>query len=170
MMVTQTMWVDVARCIGCGACVSACPVGAIAVVDGKARVDSVMCTGCRACVDVCPEDAVQPVIQGEIIPAPKRPAPTVYRPSPLAETTGAAVAVAGVGLLMKAARATARAVGRWLARPSAGTRPSLRQGVGGLGRTAQDTSAGGALRGGGGAGRGRRTRHRQRGGRGGKVR
>jgi Fe-S-cluster-containing hydrogenase component 2 len=70
MMERQTVWVDVARCTGCGACVNACPVGAIALIDGKARVDEETCTGCEACVDVCPEDAIQPVVRGELVSVP----------------------------------------------------------------------------------------------------
>jgi Fe-S-cluster-containing hydrogenase component 2 len=149
MMDRQTVWVDATRCTGCGACVEACPVGAIALVDGKARVDEELCTGCGACVDACPEGAIQPVIQGELIPAPERPAPTVRRPSPLAETAGAAVVVAGTGLLTRAASALARAVGRWLTRRSAVTRPS----------TGSGTSPAGDR---GGAGRQRRYRRRGR--------
>ena len=150
MMDGQTVWVDVTRCTGCGACVEVCPVGAIALVDGKARVDDELCTGCAACVDACPEGVIQPVvtIQGELVLAPERPAPTVYRPSPLAETAGAAVVVAGTGLLMKAAGAVARAVGRWLTRRSAVTRPSAGSG----------TPAAGDR-----GGTGRQRRHRRRG-------
>ena len=129
MMDKQTVWVDVTRCTDCGACVEVCPVGAIALVDGKARVDEELCTGCGACVDACPEGAIQPVAQGELILAPERPAPTVYRPSPLAETAGAAVVVAGTGLLMKAAGALARAAGRWLTRRSVATGPSAGSGT-----------------------------------------
>ena len=129
MMNGQTVWVDVTRCTGCGACVEVCPTGAMALVDGKARVDEELCIGCGACADACPEDAIQPVVQGELVLAPERPAPTVYRPSPLAETAGAAVVVAGTGLLMKTAGALARAVGRWLARRSAVTGPSAGNGA-----------------------------------------
>ena len=134
----QTVWVDVTRCTGCGACVEVCPVGAIALVDGKARVDEELCTGCGVCLDACPEGVIQPVItiQGELVPAPQRPAPTVYRPSPLAETAGAAVVVAGARLLVKAASALARAAGRWLTRRSAVSGPSTGSGtppVGGRG-------------------------------------
>ena len=147
----QTVWVDVTYCTGCGVCVEVCPVGAIVLVDDKARVDEELCTGCGACVDVCPEGAIQPVvtIQGELVPAPERPAPTVYRPSPLAETAASAVVVAGTGLLMKAASALARAAGRWLTRRSVATMPSAGSGI----PPAEDR---------GGAGRQRR--HRRRGG------
>lgn len=48
-------------CIHCGACVRACPSGAL-YVDGAtglvlARRES--CTGCRACESVCPVQAIQ---------------------------------------------------------------------------------------------------------------
>ena len=145
----QTVWVDVTRCTGCGACVEVCPVEAVALVDGKARVDEELCTGCGACVDACPEEAIQSVVQSELVPAPvgaRLPRP--YRPSPLAETAGAAVVVAGTGLLVKAAGALARAVGRWLTRRSAVTRPS---------------AASGTPPAGGRGGTGRQRRHRRRG-------
>jgi ferredoxin len=96
MMKRQTVWVDAARCTGCGACVEVCPAPAMALVDGKARVDEDACIGCEACVDACPEDVIQPVVQGELVPVPERPGPAVRQPSPLAETAGA-VAVATVG-------------------------------------------------------------------------
>ena len=119
MMKRQTVWVDAARCTGCGACVEVCPVGAIALVGGKARVDEETCIGCEACVDACPEGAIQPVAQGELVPVLGRPVPTIRQPSPLAETAGAVVVATGVGLLAQVGRALARAVGRWLMRPSA---------------------------------------------------
>jgi ferredoxin len=148
----QTMWVDVARCTGCGLCIEVCPTEAMAMVEGKAHVDQETCIGCGACVDECAVDAIQPVIQGEIVPVPERPAPTVYRPSPLAETAGAAAAVAGTGLLMKVASALARTVERWLTR-----RP--------VAQRAPRSSTGGSSSTRGTAGSGRQTRRRKRGGR-----
>lgn len=51
--------VDEEKCIGCSACVSACPVEAISIVDGKAKVDEEKCVGCSACVSVCPVEAIR---------------------------------------------------------------------------------------------------------------
>jgi Fe-S-cluster-containing hydrogenase component 2 len=143
-MERQKVWVDVARCTGCGACVEACPVGAMALVDGKARVDKEACTGCEACVVTCPEGAIQPVVRGELVPVPERLPPTVRQPSPLAETASAVAVATGVGLLAQAGRALVRAVERRLTRlpaqaesPAAGVPPAARsQGAPGRGRRA----------------------------------
>lgn len=42
------------RCVGCGACVSACAAGAISMRDGTAFTDRGACTACGECVDSCP--------------------------------------------------------------------------------------------------------------------
>ena len=54
------MAVKVAKdtCIGCGACVSACPFGALEMQDDKAHVTDA-CTSCGACVEVCPVGAIE---------------------------------------------------------------------------------------------------------------
>ena len=47
------------RCTGCGYCAKHCPVDAIQVVDGKARMDSRKCIRCYCCHELCPEEAVE---------------------------------------------------------------------------------------------------------------
>jgi UDP-glucose 4-epimerase len=45
-------------CVGCGACVEACYVGAISLAHGRARVDAELCKGCGRCLPVCPASAI----------------------------------------------------------------------------------------------------------------
>ncbi|MBR3263296.1 MAG: 4Fe-4S dicluster domain-containing protein, partial [Lachnospiraceae bacterium] len=45
------------RCTGCGACISACSVSAISLVDQRIQNDRSLCTGCGACAAVCPNEA-----------------------------------------------------------------------------------------------------------------
>jgi heterodisulfide reductase subunit A2 len=45
-------------CDGCQACVPVCPVNAISMQQGKARIDPFQCAGCGACVPVCPREAI----------------------------------------------------------------------------------------------------------------
>ncbi len=45
-------------CNGCGGCVPICPVKAISMQNGKAKVDAFQCTGCGACIPVCPQEAI----------------------------------------------------------------------------------------------------------------
>ena len=45
------------RCVGCGACVAVCPIGAITVAGGTAETDPEVCTACGECVDACPRNA-----------------------------------------------------------------------------------------------------------------
>lgn len=45
------------ECTGCGACVAACPFGAIEVLDGKAQINEA-CRVCGQCVDACPVGAI----------------------------------------------------------------------------------------------------------------
>jgi len=53
---------DAQKCIGCGACVQACPPKAIELKDyedeRKLTLSYVHCAFCGRCQDVCPEDAV----------------------------------------------------------------------------------------------------------------
>jgi len=52
--------IDQDLCTGCGACVEACPVDAITLVDDKAQVDVEECVECEVCVDECPVEAISP--------------------------------------------------------------------------------------------------------------
>lgn len=46
------------KCIGCGACVGACPVGAISMApNGQAKIDPAKCISCGTCYAVCPVEA-----------------------------------------------------------------------------------------------------------------
>ena len=55
---TMAAKVDSSKCVGCEACVGACPVEAIAMKDGKAVVDEGTCIDCGACVGECPAEAI----------------------------------------------------------------------------------------------------------------
>ena len=48
-----------AGCIGCGFCVKHCPVEAIRLVDGLAKMDRGKCIRCYCCHELCPELAVE---------------------------------------------------------------------------------------------------------------
>jgi pyruvate formate lyase activating enzyme len=45
------------RCLRCGACVAACPHGALELRDGRVETDPGACAMCGACVDACPAEA-----------------------------------------------------------------------------------------------------------------
>ncbi len=53
------------RCIGCGACVKACPNGAHSMHPfgrtGRHDYDATLCKGCFRCTEACPAKAVEPV-------------------------------------------------------------------------------------------------------------
>lgn len=58
-MLRKIIKIDEEKCIGCGACADACHEGAIAMVDGKAKLmREDYCDGLGDCLPVCPTDAI----------------------------------------------------------------------------------------------------------------
>ena len=58
-MLRDVIIIDEQKCDGCGECVTACAEGAIAVIDGKAKlVSDVYCDGLGACLGHCPQGAI----------------------------------------------------------------------------------------------------------------
>jgi ferredoxin len=45
-------------CVACGACVEACPRGAIGI-DEVATIDARYCTGCGICIESCAYEALE---------------------------------------------------------------------------------------------------------------
>ena len=171
------LFLDGDRCTACGACVNACPTGAIALDEeiGAATIDAALCNGCLACLQVCPAGAIRKaeahelvpvgeseIIEGQVIEdettlVPAHGSLIVSRPpARLAVLAGTALTTFGQWLLPRAADALVGALERRLARgPEQGSpATSLRPGN----RTPARRPGDGA------AGRGHRRRRRRRGG------
>ncbi|HTU02220.1 MAG TPA: 4Fe-4S dicluster domain-containing protein, partial [Candidatus Sulfotelmatobacter sp.] len=59
MALREVIRIDEEKCDGCGECVTSCAEGAIAIVDGKARlVSETYCDGLGACLGHCPQGAI----------------------------------------------------------------------------------------------------------------
>jgi len=58
-VIRKIVQIDEAKCDGCGQCIPSCAEGAIALVDGKARLSAdVLCDGLGACLGECPRGAI----------------------------------------------------------------------------------------------------------------
>ena len=57
------IYIDEEKCAGCGVCEDVCPVEAVQVSDGVARIDQDRCNECQACVEACPNEAILVVIE-----------------------------------------------------------------------------------------------------------
>ncbi len=65
MTMTAPLRIDQELCIGCGACIEACPQGALALLAGVAAVNE-RCIACGLCLSACPVEALS-------LPAPEAP-------------------------------------------------------------------------------------------------
>src|SRR5512138_2335325 len=56
------MKIDPEKCVGCGACLPYCNVGAICLDGDMAKIDNKACVECWVCYRnrVCPQDAIEP--------------------------------------------------------------------------------------------------------------
>jgi ferredoxin len=75
----EVITIRVGLCDGCGACLEACPRGALILLEGKAVVDQALCQECEACVPVCPVEAI--VVVEKLPTAQPIPVPAI-RPEP----------------------------------------------------------------------------------------
>ncbi len=54
-------------CIGLGSCIRACLFGAITKFNGIVKIDGERCVGCHACVSACPKHLIEMMPKGHIV-------------------------------------------------------------------------------------------------------
>lgn len=68
---------DPAKCVGCAACVPACPVEIIEMQAGKAVIDPDECIGCEACIEACDYGAVSLTCQASPVDLGSEPSAVI---------------------------------------------------------------------------------------------
>lgn len=102
-MLRQIIHIDQGKCSGCGLCAAACHEGAIAMVDGKARLlREDYCDGLGDCLPACPAGAITfetreaPAYDAAAVAAarvqPSSPCPAPGSGAPVRDATAAAAA------------------------------------------------------------------------------
>jgi ferredoxin len=63
--------VDIDLCMGCETCIDRCPMTAIKIIKGYAKINRKKCIGCGNCVPICPEGAISLIPKEEKYIPPK---------------------------------------------------------------------------------------------------
>jgi NAD-dependent dihydropyrimidine dehydrogenase PreA subunit len=167
------IYVDGEKCAGCGICEEVCPVEAVRVSDGVARIDQDRCNECEACLEACPNEAILVVIEPaeeKAISLREQPAPEVAlaepRRSQVVPIMGAALAFLGREVAPRLATYLLDALDRRLShqptpRPFDKLRTTQAQDIATVGSTQNLTPS--SKSGGKGRQKGRRRRQRRRG-------
>ncbi len=82
--------VNKSKCAGCGACLRACPHGAIKIgKDGKAFIDQGKCKKCGTCQRICPFNTIEKIPEKEEQEKPMVKTPSYGFSSPGGKGMGA---------------------------------------------------------------------------------
>jgi Pyruvate/2-oxoacid:ferredoxin oxidoreductase delta subunit len=62
---------DAKKCVACGECAKACPVGAPHLYEKHLKLQSWRCIGCGVCISKCKKDALRMVLRPDTLPVPE---------------------------------------------------------------------------------------------------